>query len=230
MASWQTTSYPNCNSIHEIDLVRSSGPGSYTFPNNKHQQQQQLYNNNNNYNRRYRRRSISAYPPSLQNYMFYLHATYPSNKSKRVQNAKFNARGLMKEESIEFLGQGWFRSAWEMYTESIPEYVDDDDDGNVVDEDGIVYKDWGYEESVVLKTLRLVFYVLTFSFVYMFVRFFHQPFYHSLFSLSLYISHYGIYHQSPVPHVILTPQKELKGISSRNTTNFIDVMHWPWNG
>ena len=153
MASWQTTSYPNCNSIHEIDLVRSSGPGSYTFPNNK---QQQLHNNQYP-----RRRSISTYPPSLQNYMFYLHTTYPSNKSSRANNAKFNARGLMKEESIEFLGQGWFRGAWEMYVESIPEYVDDDDDI----ENDVMYKDWGYEEYVVLKTLRLVYIYVAYSVV-----------------------------------------------------------------
>jgi hypothetical protein len=66
---------------------------------------------------------------------------YPTKNRKR--NAKANAMGLMREETVEFLGQGWFRSAWEMYVEQIPGY--DEEEG-----------EWGFEESVVLKTLRFV--------------------------------------------------------------------------
>ena len=125
MAQWQTTSYPNCNSVHEIDMVRSSGPGTYTFPSYRKEG--------------YGRRSITTYPRSLLNYYRELHQRYaPSRKI----NAKMNAQGIMQEESIEFLGQGWFRSAWEMYTEEIPDYD--------IDEER-----WGFEESVVLKTLRI---------------------------------------------------------------------------
>lgn len=125
MAQWQTTSYPNCNSVHEIDMVRSSGPGSYTFPSYRHES--------------HRRRSITSHPRILLEYFQDLHLRYPP---RHKVNAKTNAQGLMKEESLEFLGQGWFRSAWEMYTEEIPDYDIDEDE-------------WGYEESVVLKTLRI---------------------------------------------------------------------------
>ena len=125
MAQWQTTSYPNCNSVHEIDMVRSSGPGTYTFPSYRKEG--------------YGRRAITTYPRVLLNYYRELHQRYaPSRKI----NAKMNALGVIQEESIEFLGQGWFRSAWEMYTEEIPEYDIDEEQ-------------WGYEESVVLKTLRI---------------------------------------------------------------------------
>lgn len=125
MAQWQTTSYPNCNSVHEIDMVRSSGPGTYTFPSYRREG--------------YGRRAITSYPRSLLNYYRELHQRYaPSRKV----NAKMNAQGIIQEESIEFLGQGWFRSAWEMYTEEIPDYDMEEEQ-------------WGFEESVVLKTLRI---------------------------------------------------------------------------
>lgn len=125
MAQWQTTSYPNCNSVHEIDMVRSSGPGTYTFPSSRREG--------------YGRRAITTYPRSLLNYYRELHQRYaPSRKI----NAKINAQGIIQEESIEFLGQGWFRSAWEMYTEEIPDYDMEEEQ-------------WGFEESVVLKTLRI---------------------------------------------------------------------------
>jgi len=108
MASWQTTSYPNCNVVHEISLVSSRGS---VFP---------------QYNQQHRRRrALSAHPEIIH------------------INHKLNGRGITKEESsIEFLGQGWFRSAWELYTENIPEYDEEEEE-------------WGYEESVVLKTLRI---------------------------------------------------------------------------
>ena len=108
MASWQTTSYPNCNVVHEIGLVSSHGP---VFP---------------QYNQQHgRRRALSAHPEIIH------------------INQKLNGRGITKEESsIEFLGQGWFRSAWEVYTENIPEYEEEEEE-------------WGYEERVVLKTLRI---------------------------------------------------------------------------
>ena len=105
MASWQTTSYPNCNVVHEIRLT--SGLESHIFPQHNHR----------------RRRVLSTQP--------------------EIIHINQKIRGPIKEESsIEFLGQGWFRSAWELYTENIPEYDEEEEE-------------WGYEESVVLKTLRI---------------------------------------------------------------------------
>ncbi|KAL3808917.1 hypothetical protein ACHAXA_004685 [Cyclostephanos tholiformis] len=129
MADWQTTSYPNCNTVHEIDMVRSSGPGSYAFPE---------YRRHGEYHSD--RRRITAHPQVLREYLEDLRLRYPTNGRRR--NAKSNAMGLMREETIEFLGQGWFRSAWEMYVEQIPGYDEDEEE-------------WGFEESVVLKTLRI---------------------------------------------------------------------------
>jgi len=127
MARWQTTSYPNCNTVHEIDMVRSSGPGSLTFPRYRREGG--------------RRRRITTHPRSLHEYLDDLHMNYPTRN--RRKNAKANAMGLMREETVEFLGQGWFRSAWEMYVEQIPGYDEEEEE-------------WGFEESVVLKTLRFV--------------------------------------------------------------------------
>jgi len=112
MTSWQTTSYPNCNVLHEIGLVSSHGS---VFP----QYNDNVFNIDNIQTQQHRRRrAISAHP-------------------------EIKLRGITKEESsIEFLGQGWFRSAWELYTENIPEYDEDEEE-------------WGYEESAVLKTLRI---------------------------------------------------------------------------
>ena len=146
MSNWQTTSYPNCNTVHEIDLVRSSGSGSYTFPNDYDDDEQR---NNDRYGRR-RRRAITTYPNILHEHLSSILTSYPNPNRKK--NAKSNAQGIIKEESIEFLGQGWFRSAWEIYVESIPEYIYYDDD----DESEGVKVELGYEESVVLKTLRYV--------------------------------------------------------------------------
>lgn len=125
MAQWQTTSYPNCNVVHEIDLVLASGT-SLTFPRVKPEPQN--------------RRTITLHPPILRKYMEKLLHRYPSN---RKQNAKMNAMGVVREESIMFLGQGWFRSAWKMVVDQIPEYDEYEEE-------------WVYEESVVLKTLRQV--------------------------------------------------------------------------
>ncbi|KAL7532977.1 hypothetical protein ACHAXR_004969 [Thalassiosira sp. AJA248-18] len=131
MAEWQTTSYPNCNIVHEIDLVRSSGPGSFAFP--THTQKE-------HHHRRRRRRKITNHPPILHKKIQEILDKWPDKKRKK--NAKLSAEGIMKEEWIEFLGQGWFRSAWEMDVEGIPEY----------DEEEEVFR---FDESVVLKTLRI---------------------------------------------------------------------------
>ena len=68
-----------------------------------------------------------------------------------VQKKKhnLNAKGIVREEDVKLLGQGWFRSAWRVDTDMVPE-VGEDDDGN--DE-----YEGTWEESVVLKTLRCVF-------------------------------------------------------------------------
>jgi len=138
-ADWQTTSYPNCNTVHEIDMVRSSGIGSLTFPRYKRESG--------------RRRRVTTHPRVLHEYLDDLHMNYPARNRKR--NAKANAMGLMREETVEFLGQGWFRSAWEVYVEQIPGYDGEEEE-------------WGFEESVVLKTLRFV-HVFVRSFVCLFV-------------------------------------------------------------
>jgi hypothetical protein len=52
-----------------------------------------------------------------------------------------NAKGIMKEEELAFLGQGWFRSAWKMDVGGIPEYEEGEEEDF-------------FDESVVLKTLR----------------------------------------------------------------------------
>eukprot|EP00571_Detonula_confervacea_P002909 CAMPEP_0172330160 /NCGR_PEP_ID=MMETSP1058-20130122/61259_1 /TAXON_ID=83371 /ORGANISM="Detonula confervacea, Strain CCMP 353" /LENGTH=476 /DNA_ID=CAMNT_0013047363 /DNA_START=544 /DNA_END=1974 /DNA_ORIENTATION=- len=126
MAKWQTTSYPNCNSVHEIDLVRSSGKGSFAFP--------------QHHPEKYDRRNVTSHPPALYKKIKKIRHEYPSHKRKK--NAKLNAMGIMKEESLGFLGQGWFRQAWEMEVEGVPDYDDYEEE-------------WGYDESVVLKTLRI---------------------------------------------------------------------------
>jgi len=130
MAEWQTTSYPNCNVVHEIDMVRSSGPGSYVLPalneNNKH---------GNN------RRGITSHPKVLLDLIKRVRRKYPDDSGKK-KKAKLASQGIVKEESLEFLGQGWFRSAWKMYAEGIPEYDEEEEE-------------WLDEETVVLKTLRI---------------------------------------------------------------------------
>ena len=119
MSSWQTTSYPNCNVLHEISLVSSRRS---VFP----QYNEKLFNIDNIHTQQHRRRRAISTQPEI------LHI-----------NQKLNGLGITKEESsIKFLGQGWFRSAWELYTENIPEYDEEEEE-------------WGYEESVVLKTLRI---------------------------------------------------------------------------
>ena len=128
MAKWQTTSYPNCNIIHEIDMVRSSGPGSYALP---------AHSKTRN------RRKVTTHPPILRKQSKRILREWPDNKRKK--RAKLNARGIVEEADLELLGQGWFRSAWELTVEGIPEYDD---------EEGEMYR---FDESVVLKTLRCVY-------------------------------------------------------------------------
>ncbi|KAL9189793.1 hypothetical protein ACHAXT_009468 [Thalassiosira profunda] len=125
MMEWQTTSYPNCNSVHEIDLVRSSGMGSMTFP---------------QYLRERHRRRITQHPPSLHKKLQEISRRWPGRHRK--EEAKQTARGIMFEEDIEFLGQGWFRAAWEVNTEGVPDWDWDEEE-------------FQFDESVVLKTLRI---------------------------------------------------------------------------
>lgn len=129
MASWQTTAYPNCNSVHEIDLVRSSSMGSLTFPSDGMTARHELS-----------RRHVSHTPGEFTRRLADLTARFPDPKARRLD--KDVARGVDKEASLEFLGQGWFRSAWEVHAEYIPDYDWEEDA-------------WGYEETVVLKTLRI---------------------------------------------------------------------------
>ena len=123
-------SYPNCNSVHEIDLVRSSGAGSYVLPARDAARDATR-----------ERRKLGAYPPVLRAQQHRLQRKWPDEKRKK--RAKLNARGIAQEAELEFLGQGWFRAAWEMSVEGIPEY----------DEEEETFR---FDESVVLKTLRCV--------------------------------------------------------------------------
>ncbi len=126
MAAWQTTSYPNCNTIHEIDLVLSSGKGSIAFPpiNNKVAAAATTTT--------MRRRWLTRHPWQHLNEE---HDPHPKNPELSA------TMGIIKQEDIAFLGQGWFRAAWRMDVEGLEEYDDEED---------AYYQ----KESVVLKTLR----------------------------------------------------------------------------
>eukprot|EP00804_Cyclotella_cryptica_P012815 CCRYP_010565-RB/>CCRYP_010565-RB protein AED:0.04 eAED:0.04 QI:284/1/0.66/1/1/0.66/3/0/663 len=126
MASWQTTSYPNCNVVHEIDLVRSSSLGSRAFPAHSIQQ-------------RKLRRQITLFPAILLRKIEKL----SEEDFHRHKYLKLNAKGIVKEEDLTFLGQGWFRSAWKLDVSGLPEYWNGEEEEMVT------------EESVVLKTLRI---------------------------------------------------------------------------
>ena len=106
-ATWQTTSYPTCNNIHEIDFIHS-----VTRQGRSHIFAQSVHD----------RRFVTNY-----------------SSSKSLQQKQ--------EMDLTLLGQGWFRSAWKVETETAPfkiEYDDDEWDA-----------EWLREESLVLKTLRI---------------------------------------------------------------------------
>lgn len=134
MAPWQTTSYPNCNSIHEIDLVLPSGKGSIAFP--------PLQNNNRDTvvttsaaeaTTTMTRRWLSQHP-----WQHFKDDQTSSSSSRPELNPMM---GIIQQEDIAFLGQGWFRAAWRMDVEGLDEYDDDEEE-------------YYQRESVVLKTLR----------------------------------------------------------------------------
>ena len=135
MVEWQTTSYPNCNLVHEIDLIRSSGSGSRTFS-SKHPS----------------RRHIAPFPPTLIRLIRRLAKAdhgVTTRTDHRNKNHNLNAKGIMKEDHVAFLGQGWFRSAWKV--DSLRTY---DEDQNY--DDDAWKEEATFDESVVLKTLRCV--------------------------------------------------------------------------
>jgi hypothetical protein len=106
-------------------MVLSSSSGSRTYP--AHSQKQQLL-----------RRQITSFPSVLLKRL----SGYKEKDYKRHKHLSMNAKGIMKEEDLAFLGQGWFRSAWKMDVGGMPGYWDDYEEEAV------------YEDSVVLKTLR----------------------------------------------------------------------------
>lgn len=131
MAEWQTTSYPNCNDVHDIDLVRSSGPGSRVFPGHEPEEEEG-------------RRRIASFPPILRERIEEGIADRRPDHPGGKRNARLDAaRGIAREERLEFLGQGWFRAAWKAEAEGVPEWDDDEEE-------------FRFDESVVLKTLRCV--------------------------------------------------------------------------
>ena len=126
MAAWQTTSYPNCNSIHEINLVLSSGKGSSAFPPLNNIATTAVAAET------MRRRWLTQHP--------WQHLKKEDDPHRN--SAELNATmGMIKQEDIAFLGQGWFRAAWRMDVEVLEDYDDDEDE-------------YYQKESVVLKTLR----------------------------------------------------------------------------
>ena len=152
MANWQTTSYPNCNTVHEIDMVRSSGMGSYAFPKSSSFATTATgmhrgggddeYDGDDDDDRRrlrLRRRFITSHPP-MRRRNEHLERILRGRRGE----PRMNDEGLLMEGDIHFLGQGWFRSGWETRAERIPEY--DTENGR-----------WGIDETVVFKTLRFVY-------------------------------------------------------------------------
>lgn len=136
MVEWQTTSYPNCNSIHEIDLVLSSGKGSSAFPpiNNTVTAADAATINNM---APMRRRWLTQHP-----WQHFKKENNDSLRQKRMETAELSATmGVIKQEDIAFLGQGWFRAAWRMDVDGLEEYDDEEEE-------------YFNRESVVLKTLR----------------------------------------------------------------------------
>jgi serine/threonine protein kinase len=127
MAGWQATSYPNCNSIHEIDMVLSSGKGSIAFPpiNN-------MVTTAATTTTTMRRRWLAQHPWQHFN---------GEDDPHRKNSVRSATMGMIKQEDITFLGQGWFRAAWRMDVDGLEEYDDDEED-------------YYQKESVVLKTLR----------------------------------------------------------------------------
>lgn len=114
------------HSVHEIDMVLSSSLGSRAYP--AHSPKQQLL-----------RRQIAAFPSILlKRLKRYSDKDYGTRKYLHL-----NAKGIMKEDDLTFLGQGWFRSAWKM-DQNLPGVWDEEEE------------EWVFEESVVLKTLRSV--------------------------------------------------------------------------
>ena len=135
MVEWQTTSYPNCNSIHEIDLVLSSGKGSSAFPPISNTVTADAATNNNM--APMRRRWLTQHP-----WQHFKKENNDSLRQKRMETAELSATmGVIKQEDIAFLGQGWFRAAWRMDVDGLEEYDDEEEE-------------YFNRESVVLKTLR----------------------------------------------------------------------------
>mmetsp|Transcript_17770 Transcript_17770/g.30046 ORF Transcript_17770/g.30046 Transcript_17770/m.30046 type:complete len:660 (-) Transcript_17770:93-2072(-) len=124
MAPWQTTSYPNCNSIHEIDLVLSSGKGSIAFAPLQTTKMAAAASTT------MRRRWLTQHP--------WQHLQDEPHRKNHQLNPMM---GMIKQEDITFLGQGWFRAAWKMDVEGLEQYDEEEED-------------YYQKESVVLKTLR----------------------------------------------------------------------------
>lgn len=108
-------------------MVLSSSKGSRTYP--AHSKQQQSL-----------RRQITHFPRVLLQRLKY----YTNKDFRNQKRLNLNAEGILKEEVLTFLGQGWFRSAWKMDVEGIPGFWDEEEE------------EWVFGDSVVLKTLRWV--------------------------------------------------------------------------
>ena len=112
-------------------MVRSSSAGSRTFP---------TYHSSKQHPHKNLRRQLSHFPLTLL-HQIKQHSKLSRSYHRRHKLAILNAKGIMKEEELAFLGQGWFRSAWKMDVGGIPEYEEGEEEDF-------------FDESVVLKTLR----------------------------------------------------------------------------
>jgi hypothetical protein len=105
-------------------MVLSSSQGSRTYP--AHGPNDQFF-----------RRQVTSFPSTLLRRL----KRYSDKDLKAHKNLNLNVQGVMKEEELTFLGQGWFRSAWKM-DQHLPGVWDEEEE------------EWVFDESVVLKTLR----------------------------------------------------------------------------
>ena len=126
MADWQTTQYPNCNSIHEINLVPSSD-----------------------------KRSTTAFPPlnyidttttttltTAKRRRWLAHHPYQTLKYEQPLNPNM---GTIQQDQTTFLGQGWFRAAWRMDIQGLNEYNDEEEE--YYHEESVVLKTLRYERE-----------------------------------------------------------------------------------
>lgn len=105
MATWQTTSYPACNSIHELNIFSSSQNVGYFQPNiirDKEEQRGRLP-----FHMIYQQQQKGVESDS------YITKLSRILEHRRLQK-KMNEIPISDSYSTKILGNGWFRHAWEV--------------------------------------------------------------------------------------------------------------------